>query len=346
MGLRVVLPLEAKGEAEKYPRRFRGLGAEFEARACDDDEEVLKLARDADAVITVGSIRPIPKAVIRGLERCRVISNTQIGYDSIDVAAATERGILVTNVPDYCVEEVSDHAMALILACSRRVIQLDRRVRQGKWGLSADGMEIQTHIWPSLSRLQLQTLGLLGLGKVARAVARKAKGFQLRTIAYDPYISQGTGAEAGVEMVSLERLFRESDFLSIHAALTPETKHIVGDEALRLMKPTACVINTARGPLIDEEALCQALKEGRVAMAALDVTEREPPDKDSPLRHMDNVITTGHSAFFSPISEATRWERAADEVARVIKGRWPQAVVNPAAKKEHVRRWGKMEEAC
>lgn len=341
---KVVLPLTVSGESEKYPQKFHKLGAEFIGQHCTTDEEFIAFAGDADAVITVGSIRPVPRKVIENLERCRLISNTQIGYDSIDTAAATERGILVTNVPDYCVEEVSDHAMALILACARKIVQLNEAAKRGQWGLSADGIEIQNQIWPKMLRLQGQTLGLLGLGKVSRALAPKARGFQLRVIACDPYVPPEVAQQIGVEMVDWKRLLRESDFLSIHAALTSETRHIMNAEAFKEMKITACLINTARGGFVDEAALCQALKEGEIAMAALDVTDPEPPGPGSLLLAMDNVIITAHSAFFSPTSEAERWHRPVEEVARVMRGEWPRSVVNPQAKEKYVVRWGAMKE--
>jgi len=227
VSFKVVLPLDVSGESEKYPQRFSELGAQFVGQHCPTDDEFIALAKDADAVITVDSIRPVPRRVIENLKRCRLSSNTQIGYDSIDIEAATEQGILVTNVPDYCIEEVSDHAMALLLACARRIVQLNEAAKRRQWGLSANGIEIQNRIWPKLSRLRGQTLGLLGLGKVARAMVPKAQGFQLRVIAYDPYILQGVAEQLGVEMVDWKRLLRGCDFLSIHAALTSETGHIM-----------------------------------------------------------------------------------------------------------------------
>ena len=345
INFKVVLPLAMGGESEKYPRKFRELGAEFVGRPCASDEEFIAFARDVDAVITVGSIRPVPRKVIENLERCRLISNTQIGYDSIDTVTATERGILVTNVPDYCVEEVSDHAMALILACSRKIVQLNEAAKKGQWGLSAEGIEIQNQIWPKMSRLQGQTLGLLGFGKVSLALAPKAQGFQLRVITHDPYVPTEAAQQMGVEMVDWKRLLRESDFLSIHAALTPETRHIMNAEAFREMKPTACLINTARGGFVDEASLYQALKEGEISMAALDVADPEPPTPQSPLLALDNVISTAHSAFFSPDSEAERWHRPVEEVARVMRGEWPRSLVNPQAKDKYMARWGAMKEA-
>ncbi|TET66983.1 MAG: hypothetical protein E3J40_04160, partial [Dehalococcoidia bacterium] len=167
----------------------------------------------------------------------------------------------------------------------------------------------------------------------------------LRVIACDPYVSPELAQQMGVELVDWKRLLRESDFLSIHAALTPETRHIMNAEAFGQMKPTACLINTARGGFIDESALYQALKEGKIAMAALDVTDPEPPAPKSPLLAMDNVISTAHSAFFSPTSEAERWHRPVEEVSRVMRGEWPRSVVNPQAKQKYMAKWGAMKES-
>jgi D-3-phosphoglycerate dehydrogenase len=341
---KVIQPLQVSGESRKYPEKFSAMGVEFVGRQCADDDEFIALARDADAVITVGSIRPVPRKVIENLDQCRLISNTQIGYDSIDIKAATERGILITNVPDYCTEEVSDHAMALILACARKIVQLNEAAKRGQWGLSASGIEIQTRVWPKMSRLQGQTLGLLGLGKVSRVLVPKAQGFKLRVIAYDPYVSPEIAQQMGVEIVEWKRLLHESDFVSVHAALTPDTRHILSTEAFKEMKASACLINTARGGFVDEVALCQALKEGELAMAALDVADPEPPDPGNPLLTMGNVIITAHSAFFSPTSEAERWHRPVEEVARVMRGEWPRALVNPQAKEKYVARWGAIKE--
>ncbi len=342
--LKVVMPLAASGESGKYPEKFRELGVDFEARLCADDDAFIALAADADIIITVGSIRPVPRKIIDNLRKCRLICNTQIGYDSIDTAAAAEKGILVTNVPDYCTEEVSDHAMALVLACVRKVVQLNDAAKRGEWGLSARGEKIQQNIWPRMSRMQGQTLGLLGLGRVSRAIVPKAKGFQLRVIACDPYVTPETAQQLGVELVDWQTLLRQSDFLTVHAALTPETRHILNAEAFQEMKPTAFLINAARGGLIDETALYRALKGGELAMAALDVADPEPPDPGNPLLGMENVIFTAHSAFFSPDSEAERWHRPVLEVARLLRGEWPKAVVNPGARERYVARWGEMKE--
>jgi D-3-phosphoglycerate dehydrogenase / 2-oxoglutarate reductase len=320
----VAMPLVSQGEPETFPGRFSRIGINFINKQCNNDEELIAFGRQADAIITVASLRPMPRRVIEQLENCRLIANTQIGYDPIDVAAAIEKGILVTNVPDYCTEEVSDHVMALILACARKIVELDGMAKSGNWGLSVKGKEIQTKIWPRMSLLKGQTLGIVGLGRIGRSLLPKARGFQLRIIAYDPYVSSQAGKELGVEMVDWDTLLRESDFMTIHALLTAENRRMINAGALNKMKSTAVLVNASRGGFVDESALYQALKSGRIAMAALDVLDPEPPQTDSPLLTLDNVILTAHSAFFSPSAEIERWRRGFDEIVRVKNGGWPQ----------------------
>ncbi|MFC2020453.1 C-terminal binding protein [Chloroflexota bacterium] len=335
---KVVLPLAFNDQSAKYPQMFAELGAEFINKPCKTDDEFIEFAHDADAIVTLGNARPVPRKVIENLERCRIICTIQVGYEKIDIEAAAERGILVTNVPDYCIEEVSDHAMGLILACSRRIVMLDRAVRRSQW--IPGGTEILREIRPKINRLYGQTLGLFGFGRLARTVANKAKGFNLRIIAYDPYVGSEVAQEMGVEIVGFEDLLKESDFISIHAALTPEGKRIFGQEAFKLMKPTACLINTARGEFVDEAALYQALKDGKLNLAALDVMETEPPDPNNPLLGMEEVIITAHNAFFSPHAAAESWSRPVGEIALVMRGEWPKSIVNPKAKEKYLARWG------
>jgi len=344
MNYRVVLPMAVVHEAAKYPRRFAEMGVDFEGRQCPTEDDVIELARDADAIIVEGSQRPIPRQVVESLSRCRIIAGTQIGYDSIDTVAAAQRGILVTNVPGYCVEEVTDHTMALILACARRVVQLNDAVKRGGWGFGPNSAEIKEAVRPGIVRLRGRTLGLFGFGAIGRALVPKAAGFGLRIIAHDPFVDPGLAAGMGVELVSWERLLAESDFLSIHAAFTPETRHVFNRQAFAAMKPGACFINTARGGFIDEQALSEALRRGSPAMAAIDVLTAEPPEKN-PLVALDNLICTGHYAFFSPESFEEQWRRPADEVTRVLRGEWPRAIVNPQAKERFVERFGPMREA-
>lgn len=344
MSFLVVLPMAVVHEAAKYPQRFAELGWRFEGRLCPTEDDVIALARDADAMIVEGSQRPITRNVIERMTKCRIIAGTQIGFDSIDTAAAAERGILVTNVPGYCVEEVTDHAMALILACSRRVVDLNRSVKSGGWGYGPHSAEIKEQIRPGIGRLRGRTLGLFGFGAIGRALVPKARGFGLRIIACDPYADAAGATRLGVEMVDWHTLLAESDYLSIHAAYSAETRHAFNADAFRSMKPTACLINTARGGFIDEQALHGALASGAIAMAALDVLTVEPP-VDNPLLALDNVICTGHYAFFSPESFAEQWRRPADEVTRALRGEWPTAIVNPQAKVRFVERWGHMQDS-
>ncbi|MBN1856033.1 MAG: C-terminal binding protein [Dehalococcoidia bacterium] len=340
---RVVLPMAVVNEAAKYPDRFDEMGVAFEGHLCHSEDEVIELACDADAIITEGSQVPIPRRVVENLAKCRIIAGTQIGYDSIDIIAAAERGILVTNVPGYCIEEVSDHAMALILACSRRIVALNNSVKNGAWGYGPHSSAVKDVIRPGIGRLRGRTLGLFGFGAISRTLVPKAEGFGLRIIACDPYADASIAAGKGVEMVDWPTLLAESDYLSIHAAYGPETRKVFNREAFKAMKTSACLINTARGGFIDEAALFESLKAGRPSMAALDVLITEPPSAN-PLLSLDNVICTGHLAFFSPESLEAQWRRPSEEVLRVLRGEWPTAIVNPMAKERFVERWGEMLE--
>jgi len=345
MSFRVVMPLDIKGEPDKYPQKFKEIGAEYEKKHCQSEDEFISFAREADAVITVASLLPVTRKVLESLERCRLIANTQVGFDCVDIEAASEQGILIANVPDYCVEEVADHTIALLLTCARRVVQLNSLVKEGRWGLTPDDPLIQNTIWPKLTRLSSQTLGLLGLGRIGREVAARAKAFGMRVMAFDPYISGEVAAHLGVELTEWKSLLREADYISIHAALSESTIHIINEGALAEMKPTACLINCARGGLVDEGALYLALEEGRIAMAALDVLDTDPPRPDNPLLALDKVIATGHSAFFSPVAEAERWRRPAEEITRVMRDEWPRVLVNPQARERYSIKWGQMKEA-
>lgn len=318
---------------------FREVGADFVRRNCETEEELVATAHDADAIITLSTAQPFPRRVIEKLTRCRIIASIGIGYEGVDVAAATEHAILVANVPDYCLEEVSDHTMALLLACARKLLRLDRAVKGGKWD-TVERPRIRFDIWPPMSRLKGQTLGLIGFGKIPRALVPKAQGFGLRVISYDPYVSREVAEGLRVELVALDRLLGEADFISVHTPLNPETWHLLGREQLKKMKPTAYVINTARGGIIDEKALYTALREGLIAGAGLDVLDPEPPRPDNPLFKLDNVIISGHSAHYSDAAMAELRRRPEQEVIRVLKGQWPVGLVNPEAKKGFIAKWG------
>lgn len=282
---------------------------------CNTEEEVIEIVQDADGIIN--QYVPITRRVIESLKRCKVIVRYGVGVDNIDIEAATEHKVMVVNVPDFCIDEVSTHAMALILACARGIILLDRKIKKKKWDF--------TFAKPFF-RTQGKILGLFGLGNIARSVAKKASGFGFKIIAYDPYISK---VEHGIELVKFSQLLSDSDFVSIHVPLTEETKHTIGEKELKMMKRTAYLINTSRGPLVDEQALYVALKEGWIAGAALDVMEKEPPDWGDPLFTLENLIVTPHISFYSEESYVELKTKTAEAVLAVLKGERPRSVVNP-----------------
>ncbi|MFH1624811.1 MAG: C-terminal binding protein [Pseudomonadota bacterium] len=342
MGFKAVLTISFSypglpHDEEAYSER----GIDFVKAPCNTEQEIIAAASDADAVLTV--LQPFGRKVIEKLTRCKLIHCIGIGYDGIDVKAATEYGICVSTPADYCLEEVSDHTMALILACSRKIVRLDKAVRLGKWD-SAEKREIRTELWPPMFRLRGQTLGLIGFGNIPRTLVHKGKGFGMRVVAFDPYVAPEIGVEYGVELVELDYLLRTSDYVSCHAALIPETQHLLGLEEFRKMRSTAYLINTARGGIIDEKALCTALSRGYIAGAGLDVLEIEMVAADHPLLEFDNVILTPHSAHYSEYSALEIRRRPFEEMARVIDGKWPRCLLNPEVKEKFVLRWGEMEE--
>jgi D-3-phosphoglycerate dehydrogenase len=307
------------------------LGAAIVEIPAGTEEEFATAARAADAVYAKG--RPITKRMIDGLERCKVIALGSVGVDSVDVAAATARGIPVTNVPDTFIEEVADHAMTLILAAFRRLVAQDRLVREGRW---KEGRPQLLQI----PRLMGQTLGFVAFGHVARATARRARGFGVRMLAYDPYVEELVMSDYGVEPASLGEVLEQSDIVSMHAPSTADAHHLLTEEHFRRMKRTALFVNTGRGPTVDERALIKALQEGWIAGAGLDVLEQEPPAPGNPLLGMDNVILTAHVASASARFDPARRRRVGQEIALVLRGRWPRSCVNPAVlARTDLQRW-------
>ena len=303
---------------EPAERALAELDPELRIAASPTPEAILEVAREAEGVLV--TYAQISGDMIRQFERCRVISRFGIGLDNIDVAAATECGIVVTYVPDYCVEEVSDHAMALLLTVARKTAFADRLVRAGRWEMPA--------VVP-LRRLRGRTLGLVGFGNIPQVLAPKALAFGLEVIASDPFVDEAVLAAAGVERVSFEALLERSDYISIHAPLTDETHHLFGADAFRRMKPEALLINTARGPLVDIDALAAALDAGELAAAALDVMPEEPPPPDAPILGRDDVVVTPHTAFYSEEALGDLQTKAAQDMASVLAGRPPVYPVNP-----------------
>lgn len=295
------------------------IGAEIRVAKASTPEAVLAVARDADALLA--TYAKITANMIGEMPKCRIISRFGIGVDNVDIAAATARLIVVTKVPDYCVDEVSDHAMALLLAATRKIPFANDQVQAGNWQMRS--------VLP-LYRLRGRTLGLVGLGRIPHALAPKAKSFGLTLLCFDPYVSPDVLVAAEVEGVGFNELLERSDFISIHSPLVPETTKLFNDAAFARMKPTAYLINTARGPIIDEAALVRALDAHQLAGAALDVMADEPPT-DSPLLHRDNVILTPHISFYSEESLVELQTKAAEEVVRVLTGQPPRNAVNPEA---------------
>ncbi len=275
-------------------------------------EDILAVAHDADAVLV--TYAKLPGELLAQFTRCKVIGRFGLGVDNIDIPAAARRGITVTYVPDYCLHEVSDHAMALLLALARKIPFSNRLVQSGRWEVPP--------IVP-LRRLEGQVLGLIGFGNIPRAIAPKAKAFGLRVMSYDPYVPATVMKALGVEATSLEDLLAGSDFVSIHAPLLPATRGLMNAAAFARMKKGAFVVNTARGPLIDEPALAAALDSGHLAGAALDVVAVEPLAADSPLLGRDNVILTPHTAFYSVEALEELQTKCASDVARVLSGETP-----------------------
>ncbi len=308
------------------------VGAEIVEIPAKTEEEFIEAAKDADALIARG--RRTSKKIIDSLERCRIIALGSVGADTVDVAAATARGIPVTNVPDTFIEEVADHTIMMILATFRRLRTMDKYVRESRW---SEGRPLLSN-YP---RLMGQTLGFVSFGHVARATALRARAFGVQMLAYDPYIEELTMSQYGVEPVSyLGDLLKRSDIVSMHAPATSEVHHLLTEEHFRMMKPEALFINNGRGPTVDERALIKALQEGWIAAAGLDVLEQEPPDPENPLLHMDNVVLTPHVASASARMGPETRRRVGQEISLVLSGRWPRTCVNPSVlEKTDLRRW-------
>jgi D-3-phosphoglycerate dehydrogenase / 2-oxoglutarate reductase len=283
------------------------------------EDEIIERARDADALIVSSS--PITRRVMSALKQLKVVVRTGVGYDVIDVPAATDLGIVAVNIPDLWTREVANHALALLLAWNRRIPTLYNEVKAGVW---------QSQAADPVGALHGETVGIVGFGNIGRAFARRVAALETHVIAYDPYVDDAQFAALGVERVfSLGELAARSDYVSVHCLLNAETRHLINEAFLRQMKPTACLINTSRGPVVDEQALIRALQEQWIAGAALDVQEHEPPAPDNPLSRLENVILTPHAAYYSTAAVAQVPRRCGEEVARVLTGQRPLHVVNP-----------------
>lgn len=286
-----------------------------------DDDEVRAAVRDADGIIDNG---PLSRELIESLTRCKVIARSSIGMDTVDSRdIATAKGIVLCNMPGIIEEEVADQTMALLLCVARRMLTLDRYVREGDWARGVSTGEVH------IPRLVGSKLGLVGLGGIGQALARRAAGFGFQIAAHDPFLPSGMFTEFGAKQVTLGEIFQDSDFVSLHVPLTPQTHHLVGERELKLMHRSAILINTSRGPVVDEQALVSALEEGLIAGAGLDVMEEEPIDADHPLCRLPNVVLAPHCASRSKWTDEERHVRPAQEVAAVLAGLRPRAVWNP-----------------
>ncbi|WP_168735515.1 C-terminal binding protein [Cohnella fermenti] len=294
-----------------------GTGASLAPGRCRTAEEVAALCADADAVLTQWA--PVTAEAIAAMTRCKVIVRYGIGVDNVDLEAARAKGIPVANVPDYAIEEVADHALSLLLASVRRIPQVAAQVRKGVWEIAP---------CRPIVGLQGRKLGVAGFGNIARAVVRRAQAFGMTTLAYDPYAAPDVFARHGTEQADWETLLAESDFVSIHLPLNGQTRRLFDDRAFAAMKPGAHLINTSRGGVVDTDALVRALREGRLAGAALDVLDEEPIAAGHPLLQLDSCIVTSHCAWYSESSLLRLQRYAALEVRRVLEGGHPVHVVN------------------
>ncbi len=303
------------------------LGGELVLLSAQTEEEIIQACAGARIILTEGLFTPVTRRVLESLPDCRAVGRYGIGVDNIDVEAATDCGIVVFNVADYCVEEVADHAAALVLACARRVVILDRHVRAGGWD--------KPPLEHPLRRVGCLTLGLVGFGNIGRHMVPRLQGFGMRILATDPYVDPRLAAEAGVELTSLERVLGESDVVSLHTFLTAGTRHLIGAPELQMMKPSAFLVNTSRGGVVDEEALIQALQERRIGGAGLDVTEEEPLGADSPLRSLDNVVLTPHQGSSSVESGEDLRRGVTEALSCMLQGYWPPFPFNRSVKPKY-----------
>jgi len=282
-----------------------------------DEDTIIQHISDVDAIVT--PYVQVTEKILEAAKKCKVVVRTGIGVDAIDIPAATRRGIYVANVPDYCFDEVSDHTLALVLALQRKINIISQKVKKGAWGVD----EVKP-----IFGLKGQIYGLVAFGNIARVVAKKAQVFGFNIIATDPFIPPEEAKKFGVKLVEFDKLLEISDVISIHAPLSKSTYHMFNEETIGKMKSTAYLVNTSRGGLIDQRALYNALKSGKIAGAALDVMEEEPPKVDEPLLTLDNVIITAHIAYYSEASEIELRKRFSKEVVTVLKGGQPKNWVN------------------
>jgi D-3-phosphoglycerate dehydrogenase / 2-oxoglutarate reductase len=296
---------------------LEGIGAEVIREQVRKEADLIRIVQGADVILNQYARLTAP--VIDAMDRCKGIVRYGVGFEAVDLEAATRRGIVVCNVPDYGTDEVSDHAITLLLAIARKLVVLAQGVQNGFWSVETA---------KPVGRLRGRRLGIIGLGRIGTLTARKAQAFGIQVIAYDPYRAMHEFAERNVGRATLDELLQTSDYVSIHAPLSPETQYLIGERELGLMKPTAFLINTARGGLVDASALARALRSGQIAGAALDVFETEPIPLDHPLLGLENCLITPHAAWYSDEAAAALQRLAGEEAARILLGQPPRCPVN------------------
>jgi D-3-phosphoglycerate dehydrogenase len=306
------------GSIEEEKTEFGRIGADLIFAQIKGEEELIRVCKDADGLLIQYAL--LTREVLQQLPKCKVIARYGVGVDSIDLGAATDLGIIVANVPDYCVDEVADQAVSMILALIRKTVFFDQKVKSNQWDFR-QGRPIH--------RIKGKTLGLIGSGRIGLEVGKRISAFGVRVIAFDPYLQK---TPERVQLVDLDTVLRESDFISVHCPLNESTRHLIGEKEFQRMKKTPLVINTSRGPIIDEKALVQALIKGQISGAGLDVLEKEPPDPPNPLLKMENVIISPHISFYSEESISELKRRTAENVSSVLLGKWPRSVVNQQVK--------------
>ncbi len=302
-------------DAETERKILSEISAELILSQCRTENEVIRVAKDADALLN--QYAPISAKVLGFLRNCKVIVAYGIGVDTIDVSAATKKGIIIANVPSYCEEEVSNHALALILNCTRKIFTFGKKSKNWDWKVGRP-----------IYKLSEQVLGLVGFGKISKLVVRKAQIFGFRVIAFDPYLPDEHFKRYNVERVNFEELLKRSDVISIHLPLTKGTRYMFDTHEFKKMRNSAYLVNTSRGAIVNEKALYDAILDKEIAGAGLDVLEQEPPEPNSPLFGLDNVVITPHAAWYSEESLVELQTKAVQEVVRVLKGKRPHNLVN------------------
>lgn len=311
---RVVITECDHGSIDEEKKEFERMDADLFLAQVKEEQDLIRVCKEADGLINQYAL--LTRRVLENLPKCKVVSRYGVGVDSVDLKAATDLGIIVANVPDYCMDEVSNQTLSMILTLARKTAFFDQRVKSGHWDFRS-GIPMY--------RTRGKTLGLIGCGKIGLEVAQKFSSFGVKVIVFDPYLDK---APEAIELTDFDTVLKQSDFISIHCPLNESTRHLIGEPEFGKMEKKPIIINTSRGPIIDEKALIQALINGQISGAGLDVLEKEPPDSQNPLLKMENVILSPHIGFYSEESISELKRRAAENISAVLLGKLPRSVVN------------------